>query len=79
MLRKKLKYRRLRYYIRIRNIVYKHRKKLRFALLTSLMVVALLFMFKAIFVPIDEYGTKEINLVKTNGNTVCQSCMGLYK
>lgn len=34
---------------------------------------------KSITIPIDEYGTKEISLVKTNGSTVCQSCIGLYK
>lgn len=54
-------------------------KLLRQLILILTFVLGIYFMVRAVIVPIDEYGTREINLVKTNGNTVCQSCMGLYK
>lgn len=44
-----------------------------------LIIVAALCIAKAILFSIDEYGTREIMLVRTNGSTFCQSCMGLYK
>lgn len=52
---------------------------LRGIILVILLFIAAIFIYKGIFIPIDDFGTKEINLVKTNGNTFCQSCMGLYK
>ena len=44
-----------------------------------ILVVAALFIAKAWLMPIDQYGTREITLVRVNGSTFCQSCMGLYK
>lgn len=44
-----------------------------------ILAVAILLVVRAFTVPIDEDGTREITLVRTNGSTFCQSCMGLYK
>ncbi|HSA34242.1 MAG TPA: hypothetical protein P5077_10990 [bacterium] len=44
-----------------------------------LLAVAVLLLVRAFTIPIDEDGTREITLVRTNGSTFCQSCMGLYK
>ncbi len=48
---------------------------LRFVLLT----IALLFIVRAFITPIPNTGTREVTLVKVNGSTFCQSCMGLYQ
>lgn len=44
-----------------------------------ILAIAILLVVRAFTVPIDEDGTREITLVRTNGSTFCQSCMGLYK
>jgi len=51
----------------------------RVLIIFSLLLFSAFAIHRSINAPIDNYGTKEIDLVKTNGNTVCQSCMGLYK
>ena len=44
-----------------------------------LLLMAILFIIKAFFVALDNDGTNEITLVRVNGSTFCQSCMGLYQ
>jgi hypothetical protein len=44
-----------------------------------IIIVAALLIAKALLLSIDQYGTREITLVRVNGSTFCQSCMGLYK
>ena len=42
-----------------------------------LLIIATLFIYKGVTKDIDGFGTHEIDLVKTNGTNVCQSCIGL--
>ena len=44
-----------------------------------ILIAAGLLIAKAFVVSIDQYSTREITLVRVNGSTFCQSCMGLYK
>ncbi len=43
------------------------------------LALAIVLIVRAFTAPIDEAGTREVILVKVNGSTFCQSCMGLYR
>ena len=43
-----------------------------------LLVISALFIIRTFTVEIDEYGTKETDLVKAAGKNICMSCIGLY-
>ncbi len=43
------------------------------------LAIAIVLIVRAFMVPIDEAGTRETKLVRVNGSTFCQSCMGLYR
>jgi len=47
-----------------------------FTIVISLLIAAM-FMLKAWVHEIDEYQTKEIDLVKAAGKNICTSCIGL--
>ncbi len=49
------------------------------ALRFVLLAIAVLLIVRAFTTPINEAGTREVTLVKVNGSTFCQSCMGLYQ
>ena len=43
-----------------------------------LLIISALFIVRTFTVEIDEYGTKETDLVKAAGKNICMSCIGLY-
>lgn len=43
-----------------------------------IIAVSALFIVRTFTVEIDEYGTKETDLVKAAGKNICMSCIGLY-
>ena len=43
-----------------------------------LLIISALFIVRTFTVEIDEYGTKETDLVKAAGQNICMSCLGLY-
>ncbi len=43
-----------------------------------LLVISVFFIVRTFTVEIDEYGTKETDLVKAAGKNICMSCIGLY-
>lgn len=43
-----------------------------------LLVISVFFIVRTFTVKIDEYGTKETDLVKAAGKNICMSCIGLY-
>ena len=62
--------------------MFKNPTSKRIALVSArylIIIVAALLIAKALLISIDQYGTREITLVRVNGSTFCQSCMGLYK
>lgn len=46
-------------------------------IVSIILLISAIFIFKAWTHEIDEYGTKEINLVEAAGKNVCMSCIGL--
>ena len=49
----------------------------RIAVVIIIIVISVIFVIKSWTHEIDNYGTKEINLVNSAGKTVCMSCIGL--
>jgi hypothetical protein len=47
------------------------------AIITTIIIVSVIFVIKSWTHEIDNYGTKEIDLVNSAGKTVCMSCIGL--
>jgi len=47
------------------------------AIITAIIIVSIIFVIKSWTHEIDNYGTKEIDLVNSAGKTVCMSCIGL--
>ncbi|MBO4698814.1 hypothetical protein J5690_04290, partial [bacterium] len=43
-----------------------------------LLIISTLFIVRTFTAEIDEYGTKETDLVKAAGKNICMSCIGLY-
>ena len=43
-----------------------------------ILIVSALFIARTFTAEIDEYGTKETDLVKAAGKNICMSCIGLY-
>lgn len=43
-----------------------------------LLIISSLFIVRTFTAEIDEYGTKETDLVKAAGKNICMSCIGLY-
>ena len=43
-----------------------------------LLIISAFFIVRTFTVEIDEYGTKETDLVKAAGKNICMSCIGLY-
>ena len=43
-----------------------------------ILAVSAFFIVRTFTVEIDEYGTKETDLVKAAGINICMSCIGLY-
>lgn len=43
-----------------------------------LLAISAFFIIRTFTVEIDEYGTKETDLVKAAGKNICMSCIGLY-
>ena len=43
-----------------------------------IILVSTFFIVRTFTVEIDEYGTKETDLVKAAGKNICMSCIGLY-
>lgn len=43
-----------------------------------LLIISVFFIVRTFTVEIDEYGTKETDLVKAAGKNICMSCIGLY-
>ena len=43
-----------------------------------LLIISSLFIIRTFTAEIDEYGTKETDLVKAAGKNICMSCIGLY-
>ena len=43
-----------------------------------LLIISALFIVRTFTTEIDEYGTKETDLVKAAGKNICMSCIGLY-
>ncbi len=50
----------------------------RLAIILILLIISGYFLYLGT-IPLDKSGTTESKLVKTNGNNLCTSCMGLYK
>ena len=42
------------------------------------LIISALFIVRTFTAEIDEYGTKETDLVKAAGKNICMSCIGLY-
>ena len=49
----------------------------RIIIVSIIILISAIFIFKAWTHEIDEYGTKEVNLVEAAGKNVCMSCIGL--
>ena len=47
-------------------------------ILIIILAVSAFFIVRTFTVEIDEYGTKETDLVKAAGKNICMSCIGLY-
>ena len=43
-----------------------------------ILAVSVFFIVRTFTAEIDEYGTKETDLVKAAGKNICMSCIGLY-
>lgn len=43
-----------------------------------LLLISAFFIWRTFNADIDEYGTKETDLVKSAGKNICMSCIGLY-
>ena len=43
-----------------------------------ILAIASFFIVRTFTAEIDEYGTKETDLVKAAGKNICMSCIGLY-
>ena len=43
-----------------------------------IIAVSVFFIVRTFTVEIDEYGTKETDLVKAAGKNICMSCIGLF-
>ena len=48
------------------------------AIVSILLAISAFFITLAFTLEIDEYGTKETDLVKAAGKNICMSCIGLY-
>lgn len=48
------------------------------AIISILLAISAFFITLAFTLEIDEYGTKETDLVKAAGKNICMSCIGLY-
>ena len=46
--------------------------------ISILSAISAIFIAMTFTVEIDEYGTKETDLVKAAGKNICMSCIGLY-
>lgn len=53
------------------------KKHKRFIYAFVLMLAGVFFIYLSLNHDIDDYGTKETFLVRTNGSVLCQSCIGL--
>lgn len=49
----------------------------RIIIVSIIILISIAFFIKAWTHEIDEYGTKEVNLVEAAGKNVCMSCIGL--
>lgn len=49
----------------------------RIVVLAIILIISITFLIKGWIHEIDEYGTKEIDLVNAAGKNVCMSCIGL--
>ncbi len=49
----------------------------RIIIVSIIIAISIAFFIKAWTHEIDEYGTKEVNLVEAAGKNVCMSCIGL--
>jgi len=47
-------------------------------IISILMAISAFFITLTFTLEIDEYGTKETDLVKAAGKNICMSCIGLY-
>ena len=52
--------------------------KKRIVAVLIILIVSALFIARTFTAEIDEYGTKETDLVKAAGKNICMSCIGLY-
>jgi hypothetical protein len=52
--------------------------KKRIIAIVIILIVSALFIVRTFTAEIDEYGTKETDLVKAAGKNICMSCIGLY-
>ena len=48
------------------------------AIISILLAISAFFITLTFTLEIDEYGTKETDLVKAAGKNICTSCIGLY-
>lgn len=48
------------------------------AVIAVILAVSAFFIVRTFTFEIDEYGTKETDLVKAAGKNICMSCIGLY-
>ena len=48
------------------------------AIISILLAISAFFITLTFTLEIDEYGTKETDLVKAAGKNICMSCIGLY-
>lgn len=44
----------------------------------ALLAISAFFIIRTFTAVLDEYGTKETDLVKAAGKNICMSCIGLY-
>ena len=49
----------------------------RIIVITIILLISVMFLIKGWVHKIDEYGTREIDLVNAAGKNVCMSCIGL--
>lgn len=49
----------------------------RIIILCLILIISVIFFIKGRIHSIDEYGTREVDLVKAAGSNVCMSCIGL--
>ncbi len=52
--------------------------KKRIIAIITILIVSAFFIARTFTAEIDEYGTKETDLVKAAGKNICMSCIGLY-